>query len=138
MAIYAVTTMMAGVFGGGTISAALAGHGIGLLTPEQMIPTLGRLMRRPGDLAAAWPGDPRPGPAWLSWICIVVVAVLWCACATLASDEIDSRRRHRRRPGLATAADLRSAGLNRRSALRRAAHEFPSLLRPSGPRRWRR
>ncbi|MFB8279547.1 hypothetical protein [Nocardia colli] len=138
MAVYAVTTIVAGVVGGGAVSAMLAGHGIGLPALEQLVPTLLRLARHPADPAAAWPGDPRPGPAWLSWICIIVVAVLWCALAVIASDEVDRRRRHRDRPGLATTADLRRAGLNRHAALQRARHEFPSLLRRPGPRRWPR
>lgn len=138
LAVYAVTTIVAGVFGGGAASAALAGHGIGFVAPAQMIPTLGLLVRGPGDPAAAWPGDPGPGPAWLTWMCIVVVGTLWCAVAVIGSDEIDSRCRHRHRPGLATRSDLRRAGLNRDAALIRARHEFPSLVRRSGLRRWRR
>lgn len=138
LAIYAVTTIVAGVFGGGAISAALAGHGIGLLAPVQMIPTLGRLVRSPSDPAATWPGDPRPGPAWMTWLCIVVVGTMWCALAIICSDEIDSRRRGRHRPGLANRSDLRRVGLNRHGALQRAQHEFPSLVPRSRFRRWRR
>lgn len=138
LAIYAMTTIVAGVIGGGAVSAALSGRGIGLLAPAQIVPTLARLVRSPGDPAAVWPGDPRPGPAWLSWVCIIVVGTLWCSVAVICSDQIDSRRRHRQRPGLANRSDLRRVGLNRHGALQRAAHEFPSLVRRSRRRRRRR
>ncbi|WP_167769057.1 hypothetical protein [Nocardia sp. CS682] len=132
--LYAISTVVAGVFGGGAVSAVLAGHGVGFVAPAQMVPTLIKLAGHPSSPAAAWPDAPRPGPAWLTWLCIGVVATVWCSLAIVVSDVIDSRWRHRHQPGLATTTDLRRIGLDHRSAVRHARYEFPSLVRNS--RRW--
>ncbi|MFJ4649688.1 hypothetical protein ACIP5Y_00275 [Nocardia sp. NPDC088792] len=141
---YVLATVIAGVFGGGAASAMISGHGLGIVAPAQMSATLVRLVANPGDPAAAWPGAPRPGPAWLTWLCIGLVAGLWCIMTALADSEIGARLRHRHRDGLAGAAELGHLGLDEPSATRKAAQEYPRLAhqrpdhRRKPPRRWRR
>ncbi|MEV6276661.1 hypothetical protein [Nocardia sp. NPDC051832] len=135
VAAYAATTIAAGICGGGALSGLLAGHGLVVAGPGNLVPILIRLIADPGSPAAAWPGDPRPGPAWLTWLCIGIVAAVWCSTAVILSDLVDKRWRKRRRPGLAGAADLRRVGLDRRRAFAKARHEYPSLTQR---RRWRR
>jgi hypothetical protein len=74
----------------------------------------------------------------LTWTCILVVAIAWCSAVVIISDEIDARRRHRRkRAGLATSGDLRRVGLDPRSAARKSATEFPEQAkRESHTARW--
>lgn len=139
---YVLSTVVAGVFGGGTVSGAIVGHGFGVVAPERMSATLARLAANPSDPAGAWPGDPRPGPAWLTWLCISIAAVVWCMVIAVGNNEIDRRARHRHRDGLAGGADLRVIGLDEHSALGKAAREYPRLAGDRSHRRilrrWRR
>lgn len=140
LATYALSTIVVGVFGGGAVSGTIVGNGFGVVVPDQMSTTLARLAAHPADPRGAWPADPRPGPAWLTWLCIAVVASAWCAVIALVGNEIDSRLRHRHRDGLAGPADLRHIGLDKHSALRKAAREYPRLAtrHPQRRSRWQR
>lgn len=132
---YVLAIAMVGVFGGGALSGAIAGHGFGIVVPEQMSATLVRLVTRPADPATAWPSDPRPGPAWLTWLCIGLVAGLWCTAIAMAGSEIDARLRRRHRDGLAGSADLNHLGLDEHSAADKAAYEYPRLAGQRPPHR---
>lgn len=134
LAGYVIAIVVAGVFGGSALSGAISGHGFGIVAPERMSATMLRLATRPSDPAGVWLGDPRPGPAWLTWLCIGLVAALWCAAIAVARCEIDARVRRRQRDGLAGSADLHHLGLDRRSADQRSASEYP-LLAQQWPRR---
>ncbi|WP_433662699.1 hypothetical protein ACQPW1_11450 [Nocardia sp. CA-128927] len=126
------------VFGGGALSALLCLRGPAAPGWHELAPTLARLTEHWSDPAAAWPADPRPGPAWLTWICMILVAIAWCSAVAIVGAEIDSRRRHRRRRvGLATRGDLRRIGLDPYTAARKSAAEFPEQARRE-PRRYRR
>lgn len=144
LAGYLIATVAVGVFGGGAVSGVIAGHGFGIVAPDQMSVTLVRLATRPGNPGAAWPGDPRPGSALLTWLCIGLATTLWCTTTGLARSEIDTRIRRRHRDGLAGSADLRHLGLDQRSAAHKAASEYPLLAQQQPrrhsfrPRRWRR
>ncbi|MFJ4651082.1 hypothetical protein ACIP5Y_07390 [Nocardia sp. NPDC088792] len=124
---YLLATVVVGVFGGGAVSAMICGHGLGIVAPARMSATLVRLAMRPGDPAAAWVGAARPGPAWLTWLCIGLVAGLWCIMTAIADSEIGARLRHRHRDGLAGTAELGHLGLDEPSATRKAAQEYPRL-----------
>ncbi|MFD4406647.1 hypothetical protein ACFWPH_28190 [Nocardia sp. NPDC058499] len=121
-----------GIFGGGAISGLLWGNGLAVPGWDGIGAVLRGLVRDPDDPAAAWPGDPRPGPAWLTWLCIVTVTLIVTSAAAMARAEFDARRRHRhQRSGLATNSDLRRAGLDAHSAVNKAANEFPRLAERS-------
>ncbi|WP_327138885.1 hypothetical protein [Nocardia sp. NBC_01327] len=135
LAGYLLAAVMVGVFGGGAVSGAIAGHGFGIVAPEQMSATLVRLVTRPADPAAAWPSDPRPGSAWLTWLCIGLVAGLWCTAIAMAGSEIDARLHRRHRDGLAGTADLNHLALDEHSAAQKAAYEYPRLARQRPTRR---
>ncbi|NUS45391.1 MAG: hypothetical protein HOQ24_17085 [Mycobacteriaceae bacterium] len=130
------------VFGGGAVSALLCLRGPAAPGWHELTPTLARLTRHWDDPAAAWPTDPRPGPAWLTWTCMILVAIAWCSAVAMIGAEIDSRRRHRRRRlGLATRSDLRRIGLDPHTAARKSAAEFPEQAKRDTRalgRRWRR
>lgn len=127
LAVYVLSTVVVGVFGGGAVSGTIAGHGFGIVAPEQMSSTTARLAAHPADPASAWPADPRPGPPWLTWLCIAILAGAWCTVIALVGSEIDRLARHRHRDGLAGTADLRNIGLDQQSACRKAAREYPRL-----------
>ncbi len=133
------STMIAGILGGAAVSTMLCGHRPALAGPAAVVTVLGRLIRHPGDPAAAWPQDPHPGPAWLFWPCTVLAAIVWSATvliiATLVDDRLARRRRHE---GLGAAADLRRTGLDARSAVRKAAREYPDLVARHRTRRYHR
>ncbi|MEV0246862.1 hypothetical protein AB0H76_09775 [Nocardia sp. NPDC050712] len=136
LAGYVATTLAVGLCLGGGLSGFLAGNGFAVLAPSDLTATVAKLVADPGSPAVAWPGEPRPGPAWLTWLCVGVVAIVWCSTALIVVDLIDSRWRKRHRPGMATTADLRRVGLDRRRARVKARHEYPELGRQS--RWWRR
>ncbi|MCU1642984.1 MAG: hypothetical protein JWN03_3259 [Nocardia sp.] len=129
LALHLLATVIVGVFVGGALSGALVRHGFGIAAPEQMSTTLAGLVAQPADPATAWPSDPRPGPAWLTWLCISLVAGLWCTVIAMAGSEIDTRLRRRHRDGLAGSADLNHLGLDERAAMRKAAYEYPRLAK---------
>ncbi|WP_405136649.1 hypothetical protein [Nocardia sp. NBC_01388] len=135
LALYVLATVVVGVFGGGALSGVLVGHGFGIVAPEQMSATLVGLVARPADPATAWPSDPRPGPAWLTWLCIGLVAGLWWTVIAMVGSEIDARLRRRHRDGLAGSADLNHLGLDERSAAHKAAYEYPQLAKQHPVRR---
>ncbi|MBF6461718.1 hypothetical protein IU433_22145 [Nocardia puris] len=127
--------MVVAVFGGGTVSGVISGHGAKLVAAEHMSGTLVRLVMNPADPASAWPSDPRPGPAWLTWLCIVLVATAWCVGISTAREVYAQHVRHRRRDGLASASDLRVVGLDHRAAVDKAAREYPRLAADTSRRR---
>ncbi|MCX4097702.1 hypothetical protein [Nocardia sp. alder85J] len=135
LALYAGSAVLVAVFGGGALSGLLAGHGLPAPGWHAITAVLAGLWRHPGDPAAAWPADPRPGPAWLTWLCITSTAAVFLLTVELARAEFHRRRRHRRRhqrSGLAVPADLHRAGLDSRSAVRKARKEYPNLAATSG------
>ncbi|TSD93257.1 hypothetical protein FOS14_23450 [Skermania sp. ID1734] len=85
---------------GAAISGWLAGHG--LAWPHGLAATFTGWITHPGDPAAGWPADPRPGPAVSVYGCaaalaaVVLVAWMWCWIVFGAR-----RDRARRYPGLA-------------------------------------
>ncbi|WP_216917657.1 hypothetical protein [Nocardia noduli] len=137
-----------GIFVGGALSGLLSGHGIAAPGWAGAYDTVFALFGNMSDPAAAWPSDPRPGPAWLTWTCIIVVAIAVASGIAMARAEFDMRRRHRRKhTGMAKATDLRRAGLDADSAIDKARAEYPVLASQSQksltqrlrlPRRWRR
>ncbi len=141
LALLLGSTVIAGLLGGAAVSAVLCGHRPALAGPAAIVTITERLIRHPGSPVAAWPHDPRPGPAWLFWPCAAVAAIAWSAGVLITANLIADRFTHRRRQeGLGVAADLRRTGLDARSAVDKAAREYPDLvarhrLRHSG--RWR-
>ncbi|MFF3569242.1 hypothetical protein ACFYXQ_15840 [Nocardia jiangxiensis] len=139
LAILAVTTVTAGVLGGGAVSSLLCGHRPALVNPAAVVSIVERMVRHPADPAAAWPHDPRPGSAWLTWPCILLAATLWSAGLIILGGILDDHLGSRGHDaGLATNTDLRRTGLDARSAVRKAVHEYPSLAdqHPARRRRW--
>lgn len=146
LSIFLGVIALAGILGGGALSGVLSGHGIPAPGWHGIGHTIRALLDDPADPAAAWPSDPRPGPAWLTWTCMMLVAVGVASAMAILRAEYDMRRRHRgKRSGMATGSDLRRAGLDGRSAVDKAVNEFPELAdrsqlplpkRLSG--RWRR
>ncbi|MQY18958.1 hypothetical protein [Nocardia macrotermitis] len=139
LAVLAGTTIIAGVLGGGALSALLSWHRPALTSPTAAVGIVERLVRHPADPAAAWPHEPRPGPVWLTWPCILLAAIVWSAGMIILGGLIDERlgRRHRDQ-GLASSTDLYRTGLDARSAVRKAVHEYPNLTTEHPVRRrWR-
>ncbi|WP_147404350.1 hypothetical protein [Nocardia panacis] len=126
LALHAIGAIISGVWGGGVISAALSWHGLCLINPAESLSILVRLTTMPTNPAAAWPSDPRPGPAWLTWLSIVLAAIVWCSIVGILSGVLDGR--NRRHDGIATVTDLRRSGLDAGTAIRKAGHEYPKLV----------
>ncbi|WP_280494365.1 hypothetical protein [Nocardia asiatica] len=132
LSLFLGAVSLVGIVGGGALSGLLAGHGLPAPGWRGVGATIRALIAEPGDPAAAWPSEPRPGPAWLTWTCMLAVAIGFVAAIAMARAEFDMRRRHRRtRTGMATRADLRRAGLDHHSAIDKAANEFPTLAKTS-------
>ena len=127
LGFHVVAVVLISVYGGGALSGVLAGHGG--VRPGGLGSTLSGLWHNPGDPAAAWPTDPRPGPAWLTWACILGAVIAYGVVAGIVTVELDlrSRRRQYRYSGLAGPQDLRRSGLDGRSASVKAAQELPIL-----------
>lgn len=102
----ATALVMVSVLGGAGLSGVLAGNGFAL--PDRIYPTLGRWWRNPGDPAAAWVTEPRPGPAWLVYTLVAMIAVVLIAGWWWAAVEWRARqlRRQAQRPGIASTADV--------------------------------
>ncbi|MGN2638496.1 hypothetical protein ACWEKT_20085 [Nocardia takedensis] len=148
LSLFAAVVGACAIFGGGALSALLSGHGIAAPGWAGAYATVFALFGDMSDPAAAWPDDPRPGPAWLTWTCIIVVAITVASTIMIARAEYDARRRRRRsNPGMAKVSDLRRAGLDADGAIDKAAAEYPVLAAGSRlpmtarlrlPRGWRR
>lgn len=127
LAALVVSILLAGLLG-----AALSGllAGTGWAWPEfRAVPSVvSRWIASPGDPAAAWPGDPRPGPAALTYVLVVVVALgettLWAWFS--AWRRRVRRRKAEKRSGLAQAHVL-DARLGQKAVAKGAARLRPSL-----------
>lgn len=129
LAVLLGSTVIAGLLGGAAASAVLCGHQPALAGPAAIVGITEHLIRHPGNPTAAWPHDPRPGPAWLFWPCTALAAIAWSAGVLIIAHLIDDRFAHRRgQEGLGVAADLRRTGLDARSAVGKAAREYPDLV----------
>ncbi|WP_216895611.1 hypothetical protein [Nocardia alni] len=144
LALLAGATIVVAVLGGGALSAILCGHRPALAGPGAVVGVIGTLITHPAHPAAAWPHDPRPGPAWLTWPCILLVAIGWSAGVSIIGSAVHGRLGRRRDEGLASVQDIRRTGLDARSAVRKAIHEYPNLVaqhripRTQHRRRWMR
>ncbi|MBF6388144.1 type IV secretory system conjugative DNA transfer family protein [Nocardia farcinica] len=102
----AAALLVVSVLGGAGLSGLLAGNGFAM--PDRLFPTLGRWSRNLGDPASAWTTDPRPGPAWLVYTLVLMIAAAliagwWWAAVKWRARQL---RRQGRRPGIATTADV--------------------------------
>jgi type IV secretory pathway TraG/TraD family ATPase VirD4 len=89
------------------VSGLVAGTGWATVSPINVLPVLAGWLRDPGDPAAAFSHDPRPGPAALTYTLIAVIAAAEIAALVAVWRWRHGRTRRRResRSGLATRAD---------------------------------
>ena len=95
------------LFGGAGLSGVLAGHGFA--GPWHILRTLRGWWAHPGDPAAGWAQAPRPGPAWLTYTLIGLLAAVLSAVWWIAAAWWRNRHRPGAAPGMATTRDV--AGL---------------------------
>ncbi|WP_433635590.1 type IV secretory system conjugative DNA transfer family protein [Nocardia sp. CA-120079] len=102
----AAAVALAALLGGAGLSGLLAGHGFA--TPAPLFAILRDWWNHPGDPAAAWSRDPRPGPAWLVYTLVVLIAAAllaaWWRCALVWSAR--QKRRNSGSNGLASTRDV--------------------------------
>ncbi|MFF0494585.1 hypothetical protein ACFYTQ_36675 [Nocardia sp. NPDC004068] len=134
---YLASAALVGILGGGVLSGLLIGKGLAVPPVDTWILIAVRAVTNPTDPAMAWPSSLRPGPAWLTWPCVVLVAITWCSAVAILATEVDHRfRRRHREDGLACGGDLRRNGLDPRTAARKAAREYPILTARQPSRRF--
>lgn len=106
MVLFAVLTV-ASLLGGAAVSGVIAGHGLAL--PQQPMSTAIAWLKNPGDPAAAWPADPRPGSAVSVYLCaaaiLLVLGAVWAMLVIEIGARLDRRRHHA--GGLATTDQVR-------------------------------
>ncbi|MQY28907.1 hypothetical protein [Nocardia aurantia] len=134
LALYIISSIAVAVIGGGALSGLLAGHRPALVPPTQLGAIMVRLAADPAHPATAWLQDPRPGPAWLTWICMAAMGISWCTGLAIGSELAACYQRRRITDGLAGRTDLRRSGLDARSAAEKATAEYPELARRGSSR----
>ncbi|WP_054047400.1 type IV secretory system conjugative DNA transfer family protein [Alloactinosynnema sp. L-07] len=113
---------------GAALSGAIGGTGWAWPSWRELPAIVTRWASAPGDPATAWPADPRPGPAVVTYLLVAAVATLETAAWMLFAA---SRRRGRartaeQRSGLAQARAL-DERLGRKAVAKGAARLRPSL-----------
>lgn len=124
------------VLGGGLVSSIVSGNVVAMPAGGGEIARIFvGLVTHPGDPAAGWPDGAQPGPAWVTWTCILILAAAYAGVAVWISSEIDDwhfRRRQSER-GFATRKDLARAGIDEKSVRKAAVATRASLegVKPS-------
>ncbi|WP_245688045.1 type IV secretory system conjugative DNA transfer family protein [Rhodococcus phenolicus] len=118
------------VYVGGAVAGVVTGSG--LVWPDGLygsLSVLRTLVLSPGDPTAGWPEDGRPGSAAVTWVCLIVAALLYITATVVVRANISARQRakRRRQQGFADPAELRRRGLDRRSAVKAATTNRASL-----------
>jgi type IV secretory pathway TraG/TraD family ATPase VirD4 len=137
---FTIATFVAGVLfavvGGGMVSSIVSGKVVAMPgNGAEIARVFLGLLTHPADPAAGWPDGAQPGPAWVTWACILILGVTYAAVALWVSSEIDDwhyRRRQAER-GFATRKDLARAGIDEKSVQKAAAATRASLkdIQPS-------
>jgi type IV secretory pathway TraG/TraD family ATPase VirD4 len=113
---------------GAGLSGLLAGSGWAWPPVRQLPGVLVRWASDPGDPAAAWRAEPRPGPAVLTYLMVVLVALaetaLWAWFS--AGRRAARRRRAEKRSGLAR-QDVVDQRLGQKAIAKNAVRLRPSL-----------
>ncbi|MEH6793386.1 MAG: TraM recognition domain-containing protein [Rhodococcus sp. (in: high G+C Gram-positive bacteria)] len=118
------------VAGGGMVSSLVSGKVIAMPTSLGELFSIFRgLVTHPSDPAAAWPATAQPGPAWVTWVCILVLGALYTAVALWISSEIDDWQHHRGQAqrGFAGRRELARAGIDEKSVRTAAVATRSSL-----------
>lgn len=127
LAALVISVLVAGLLGA-ALSGLLAGTGWAWPEFRALPSAVSRWITSPGDPAAAWPGDPRPGPAALTYVLVVAVALaetaLWAWFS--AWRRRVRRRKAEKRSGLAQPHVL-DARLGQKAVAKGAARLRPSL-----------
>ncbi|RRQ25323.1 TraG family protein [Rhodococcus sp. Eu-32] len=124
------------VVGGGMVSSIVSGTVVAIpANGAEIAQIFIGLITHPGDPAAGWPDDAQPGPAWVTWSCILILGVTYTAAALWISSEIDDWHYRRRQAdrGFATRKDLARAGIDEKSVHKAAVATRASLkdVKPS-------
>ncbi|OZD13015.1 TraG family protein [Rhodococcus sp. 06-156-3C] len=124
------------VLGGGLVSSVAAGTVVAMPgSGAEIAEIFVGLITHPGDPAAGWPDGAQPGPAWITWTCIIVLGAAYTAVALWISSEIDDFNYRRRQAdrGFATRKDLARAGIDDKGVRKAATQTRASLkdVRPS-------
>ena len=118
------------VAGGGMVSSLVSGKVIAMPSSLGELFSIFRgLVTNPSDPAAAWPATAQPGPAWVTWVCILVLGALYTAVALWISSEIDDWQHHRGQAqrGFAGRRELARAGIDEKSVRTAAVATRSSL-----------
>lgn len=127
LAALVTSILLAGLLGGG-LSGLLAGSGWAWPPMRELLGVIVRWIRDPADPAAAWRGEPRPGPAVLTYVMVGLLTLaeagMWaCVCRWRRSRR---RRRAEKRSGLAR-HDIVDQRLGQKAIARSAVRLRPSL-----------
>jgi type IV secretory pathway TraG/TraD family ATPase VirD4 len=127
LAALAISVLVAGLLGA-ALSGLLAGSGWAWPEFRALPSIVSRWITDPADPAAAWPGDPRPGPAVLTYAMVGVVALVETAVWAWFSAWRRSLRRRRaeKRSGLAQRATV-DKRLGHKAVAKGAVRLRPSL-----------
>ncbi|QCB51809.1 TraG family protein [Rhodococcus sp. PAMC28707] len=131
------TGLVFAVAGGGLVSSLVSGQVLAMPgNGRELFAIFAGLAAHPADPAAAWPAGAQPGPAWVTWACILVLGAVFAAVALWISSEIEDRAFHRRQGerGFATRKDLARAGIDE-SSVRKAAVATRASLKGTRPSR---
>ncbi|WP_159848485.1 type IV secretory system conjugative DNA transfer family protein [Nocardia sp. CY41] len=102
-----IAVALTALLGGAGLSGVLVGNGFA--GPHRgLFATLSGWLSHPGDPAAAWTGEPRPGPAWMVYTLVFAIAAVLLTGWWFAAVEWRSRqlRQEAHTPGLATTRDV--------------------------------
>ncbi|MBY4212631.1 TraM recognition domain-containing protein [Rhodococcus fascians] len=124
------------VVGGGVVSSVVSGAVVAMPAGGgELAKIFLGLLTHPADPAAGWPDGAQPGPAWVTWTCILVLGAVYTAVALWISSELDNRLylRQQAERGFATGKDLARAGIDAKSVCKAATQTRPSLreVKPS-------
>ena len=117
------------LLGGALLSGLVTGDG--WAWPDSVIRTFAAWWRTPGDPAAAWTTDPRPGPAWLVYTFAAMIAVAECALWFWCAVQWGGRNRYT--GGLARTRDV--AGILDEAGAKEAALKLRPSLKGTKARR---
>ncbi|NKR30193.1 type IV secretory system conjugative DNA transfer family protein [Rhodococcus hoagii] len=126
LVLFAVVVVVS-LFGGAALSGVFAGHGLAL--PQQPMSVVMAWVKSPGDPAAAWTADPRPGSAMSVYLCAAVIFLVLAGIWIWLAIEIGAwqDRRRRNHGGLAS-TDRVSGTLDEAGGKREAIRTRDSLL----------
>lgn len=107
------------LLGGATVSGVFAGNGLAL--PHGLMSTVVAWVQNPGDPAAAWQSDPRPGSALSVYLCSAVIALVLGGVWAWLWINLGARRDRRRLSGGGLASTKQVRGVLDETGGKRAA-----------------